>query len=220
MIDFAKARQAMVDSQIHPMGVTSDKILNIFSIVPREEFVPEALKGVCYCDEDIKVAPNRYLMEPSVFARLLEKAKIDENDAVLTIGSGIGYNAAILSHLCGTVVALEEEGALTDAAQEVWNKLDYTNIAAIAGKLSEGAPKYAPYDMIIFNGALSEIPQAIKEQVKVGGKIVAIIRANPMSLAKAQIFHHVKEGQFNEETLFESGTPYLNGFAPEKEFVF
>lgn len=219
-MDYKAAREAMVDSQIHPMGVSSDRILDAFLSVPREEFVPEGLKDVCYCDEDIQVAPGRYIMEPSVFARLIQEAKISSEDAVLTIGSGIGYNAAVLAHLCSTVVALEEQEELVKTAQESWNTLDLANIAAISGKLSEGAPKYAPYDAIIFNGAISKLPEGIEQSLKVDGKILAIIRENGFGLAQATLFEKNSENSMCSRVLFEAGTPYLSGFAPNKEFVF
>ncbi len=219
-MDFIKARQSMVDSQIHPMGVTSEFILNAFLTVPREEFVSPALKSVCYCDEDIKVAPGRYLMEPSVFARLIQEGNLSITDAVLTIGSDIGYNAAILSQLCGTVVALEEQEDLIQTAQASWDKLGYSNIAAISGKLSEGAPKYAPYDVIIFNGSIAKLPDGMSDQIKEGGRILTIIRTNTLGLAKAVIYQKNNDGRLSSRTLFEAGTPYLNGFSPEKEFIF
>ncbi len=210
----------MVDSQIHPMGVTSDAILNAFLEVPREEFVPDTLKSVCYCDEDVKVASGRYLMEPSVFARLIEEGSVSIDDAVLTIGSGIGYNAAILSKLCSTVVALEEKEDLVEVAQSSWDKLGYSNIAAITGTLSDGALQYAPYDVIIFNGSIAKLPDTIIDQIKEGGRILAIIRTSTLDLADAIVFRKNKDGSLSKRILFEAGTPYLNGFSPEKEFIF
>ena len=219
-MDYNAARQAMVDSQIHPMGVSSDRILDAFLAVPREEFVPDELKDVCYCDEDIKVSEGRYLMEPSVFARLLQEGKISKEDAVLTIGSGIGYNAAILSHLCGTVVALEDKKEMINSAQTSWDKLGMTNIAAIPGNICAGAPEYAPYDVIIFNGAISELPINTKNNLKVGGRILAIIRKTGFGLAHAMIFEKTDKDTLSSRVLFEAGTPYLKDFSPKKEFVF
>jgi protein-L-isoaspartate(D-aspartate) O-methyltransferase len=219
-MNYAKARQAMVDSQIHPMGVVSDDILDAFLQVPREQFVPDALKNVCYCDEDIKVAPGRYLMEPSVFSRMLQEAHISKDDVVLTIGSGIGYNAAVLSYLCSTVVALEEDEEMVATAQEQWDRLGYTNIAAISGKLGQGAPAYAPYDIILFNGAVSKVPEQIRKQLTVGGKLLVITRENAHAVGKAMLIQRTDDNNFSSRQLFDTGTPYLNGFMPDNEFVF
>lgn len=219
-MDYAKARQSMVDSQIHPMGVVSDKILYAFETVPRENYVPEKYKDICYLDEDIKVTDQCYLMEPSVFGRLIEAGDIQEDDAVLTIGSGIGYNAAILSHLCETVVALEENEDLTKIAQEGWDQCGFSNIAAISGALKEGAAKFAPYDVILFNGAIPAVPEQITRQLKMDGKLLAIIRNSAQELAKATLFIKTGEDQLSGRVLFDAGTPYLKGFTPEKTFVF
>ena len=217
---YAKARQSMIESQIHPMGVTSERILEAFSAVPREEFVPDEQKGVCYCDEDIEIASGRYLMEPSVLARLIQAAEPKETDVALTIGSGIGYNATILSHLVSTVVALEENELLFSQAQGSWDKLGCCNIAAIKGEPTRGVPESAPYDIIIINGAVCDIPQGLKEQLSVSGRLVAVVKKAGQKIAKAKLITQEKEGLFAERELFDAGTPYLRGFEPKKEFVF
>ncbi|HPF79002.1 MAG TPA: protein-L-isoaspartate O-methyltransferase [Alphaproteobacteria bacterium] len=218
--DFVQARQSMIDSQIHPMGVVSEAVLDAFMAVPREEFVPEDKAGICYCDEDIEIAPKRYLMEPSVLARLIQAVNPMPNDVALTIGSGIGYNAAILSHLVSTVVALEEDQKLIDRAQASWDKLTYCNIAGIKGALVKGAPDNAPYDIIMINGAVCEIPKELKEQLGIGGRLVALVKKAGQNIAKATLVQRVADGVYSERILFDAGTPYLCGFEPKKEFVF
>ena len=131
--NFEMARQAMIDSQIHPMGVVSEKLLQAFADVPREMFVPQALQQICYCDEDIEIASDRYMMEPSVLARMIQALQPESKHVALTIGSGIGYNAAILSQLVSTVVALEEDMTLIEQAQPSWDALSYCNIVAVTG---------------------------------------------------------------------------------------
>lgn len=217
---YAQARQSMVESQINPMGVTSEAILAAFKTVPREEFVPENQTGICYCDEDIEIAKNRYLMEPSVLARLVQAVEPKLDDVALTIGSGIGYNAAILAQLVSTVVALEEDQKLIDQAQASWDRLTYCNIAGVKGDIVKGAPNNAPYDIIIINGAVSQIPQALKEQLCVGGCLATLVKKTSQSVAKATLVQHVKEGVFSDRVLFDAGTPYLKGFEPKKEFIF
>lgn len=217
---FAAARRAMIDSQIHPMGVVSEALLKAFDAVPREEFVAEGQQGICYADEDLKIADQRYLMEPSVLARLIQSAEPTKDDVALTIGSGIGYNAAILSHLVSTVVALEENEDLVKQAQACWDKFAYCNIVGVEGKIAEGAPTTAPYDIIIINGAVCDIPQPLKEQLTIGGRLVAPVKKAGQKIAKATLVQHVKDGVFSERILFDAGTPYLTGFEPKKEFVF
>lgn len=218
--NFQNPRQAMIDSQIHTMGVVSEPLLEAFDIVPRERFVPEEIQGVSYCDEDINIGGGRYLMEPSVLARLIEAANLQKDHVVLTIGSGAGYSAAILSLLVSTVVALEQEDIFISQAQSVWDDLGYCNIAGLSGELMQGAPKAAPYDFIIFNGAVSDVPEQIKVQLKVGGSLFALIKPAGQTVAKATEIKHIEEGVFSSHVLFDAGTPYLQGFEPKKEFVF
>ncbi len=217
---YAAARQSMIDSQIHPMGVISEPLLEAFGEVPREEFVSDGQDGICYADEDLEISEDRYLMEPSVLARLIQAADPKKDDVALTIGSGIGYNAAILSHLVSTVVALEEDQGLIDKAQASWDKLTYCNIAGIKGALTSGAPNNAPYDIIVINGAVCEIPIALKNQLSVGGRLVALVKSAGQSVARATLIQQTKEDAFSERVLFDAGTPYLKGFEPKKEFVF
>ena len=217
---FQIARQAMIDSQVHPMGVTNADLLYVMSVVPREAFVPKDKQGICYCDEDIAISDGRYLMEPSVMARMIQALKPQENHVALTIGSGIGYSAAILSHLVSTVVALEEEAVLIEQAQASWDALSYCNIAGVAGVQNQGAPDHAPYDIIIINGAVVDIPLSIKEQLNVGGRLVALVKAAGQTVAKATLVERIDAEAFSETVLFDAGTPYLKGFEPSAEFVF
>lgn len=218
--NFLMARQSMIDSQIHPMGVVSKDLLDAFMTVPREFFVPEDKQGVCYCDEDISISEGRYLMEPAVLGRMIQALEPETEHVALTIGSGIGYNAAILSHLVSTVVALEEERELIDQAQARWDELSYCNVVGVIGPQNEGAPVNAPYDMIIINGAVVEIPQDIKQQLNIGGRLVAPVKPARQKMAKVTLVERIKEDVFSETILFDAGTPYLKGFEPKKAFIF
>jgi protein-L-isoaspartate(D-aspartate) O-methyltransferase len=217
--NYTDARKAMVDSQIHPMGVVDETLLEAFLDVPRELFFPEDKRGASYCDEDVEIINGRYLMEPSVFARLVQFADLKADDVILTIGAGLGYNASILSKVASTVIALEEEEELIKKAQVIWDELGYCNIAAALGPLIEGAPVNAPYDTIIFNGAVSSIPQEIKEQLNDGGRLVAVVRATASDVGKATLVER-RGDHFSQRVLFDAGTPFLKGFEPKSDFVF
>lgn len=217
---FYNARKAMIDSQIHPMGVVSEKLLKAFMTVPREYFVPLEKQHICYCDEDLEIGGGRYLLEPSVLARMIQPLEPEPHHVALTIGSGIGYNAAILSQLVMTVVAQEEDRELVEQAQTAWDKLSYCNIAGVTGPQTKGVPHNAPYDIIIINGAVAEIPTVLKEQLNIGGRLVAPVKKNGHRIAKVTLVERVKENIFSETILFDAGTPYLKGFMPKKEFVF
>ncbi len=217
--NYIDARKAMVDSQIHPMGVVDKVLLNAFLDVPRELFFPEDKRGASYCDEDVEIVDGRYLMEPSVFARLVQFSNPKSEDVILNIGAGLGYNASILSKVSSTVIALEEQEELIKKAQIIWDDLGYCNIAAALGPLVEGAPVNAPYDIIIFNGAVASIPQKIKEQLNDGGRLVAVVRETNNAVGKATLVER-RGDHFSQRVLFDSGTPFLKGFAPQNDFVF
>ncbi len=111
MKDFAATRQHMIDGQLLPNRVDDSRVVAAMREVPRERFVPRELRGVAYVDEDIAIAPGRHLMEPRVFARLLQAAEIRETDVVLDVGCGRGYSTAVMARLAGAVVALESDGS-------------------------------------------------------------------------------------------------------------
>jgi protein-L-isoaspartate(D-aspartate) O-methyltransferase len=223
MIDFATARRNMVDSQIRPNRVTSPTLLQALLDVPRELFVPETERGVAYVDEDIPLQATaeigpRWLMEPMVFARLLQAAEIEKSEVVLHIGCGSGYGAAVLSRLAATVVAVESDPALSAAATSNLERLKVDNVAFIAGDLKKGCPAQAPYGVIVFDGAISRVDEQIGAQLAEGGRLVAVLRDGP-GMGKA-ILALRRGGKLSHRVLFDAGTPYLPGFVPEPSFVF
>lgn len=217
---FEIARQVMIDSQIHPMGVVSESLLAAFMDVPRDMFVPLEMQHICYCDEDVPIASGRYMMEPSVLARMIQALEPKSEHVALTIGTGMGYDTAVLSRLVSTVVALEEDVTLLGQAQSTWDNLSYCNIVAVTGPQNAGAPVNAPYDIVMINGAVADIPLDIKQQLNIGGRLVAPVKKAGQAMAKVTLVERVKEDSFSETVLFDSGTPYLNGFEPKPEFIF
>lgn len=223
----------MVDNQIRPNRVTSPALLDALLEVPRELFVPAAAGGVAYVDDDIALEtssgrPPRWLMEPMVFARLAQAAAIDKSDVVLDVGIGTGYGAAVLSRLAATVVAVEDDPALAEAAARTLERLQVDNVACITGDPKKGCPAQAPYDVILFEGAIDRIPEEIGEQLAEGGRLVAVLRgdAGPSQTGPGQsrmgkaILAERRGGRLSHRILFDAGTPYLPGFVPEPNFVF
>ncbi len=176
--DFAERRIKMVDGQIRTVDVTSTPLIEAFLSVPRELFVEPALRDLAYIDEDIRIGgvpgAMRYLMEPSALARLLQLAEIQAGDNVLDVGCGTGYSAAILSRLAHSVVALESDSSLADAARSVLSQLDCVNVEVVNGPLPEGHAAKAPYDVIMIGGSVEEVPETLKAQLREGGRLVAV----------------------------------------------
>lgn len=220
MTDFSTARQAMVDSQIHPMGVVSEPVLESFRAVRREDFVPEGQRGIAYSDEDMRIAPGRFLMEPSTHARLLQAAAPVKSDAVLDIGCGSGYSAAILAPLTGKVVAVEPEGNLLALAKAAWATAGYENITAHQGAFAEGCDMHGPYNLIILNGSVAEIPAGLFGQLAPGGRLLAVVKKAEDRIGRAVLYLKNAHGVMGERVLFDAAVPYLPGHAPRTEFVF
>ena len=207
----------MVDGQVRTTDVTSLPLLDALLSVPREEFVPAAKKSLAYIDEDLEIAPGRYLMEPSPFARIVQLAEIQPGDFVLDIGAGTGYSSAVLSKIAGSVVALEQDAALAEKAQSVLSALGYDTVAVVKGPLTAGYPAQAPYDVIVIEGAVERIPQILFDQLKEGGRLVAV-----EGFGNSGVVHiYVKHGSsVSARRAFNAAVKALPGFnnAPVFEF--
>ena len=223
MMDFETARAKMVDSQLRTTDVTSHSVLNAFFAVPREAFVPTGVKQIAYADEDLQICPAkdglpaRYIMKASPLAKLLQLAEITKDDVVLEIGGSTGYVAAVLSQLAGSVVSVESDEELTAKATETLASLGFDNVATVSGELGKGYAGEAPYDLIFINGAVEEVPVALLDQLRDGGRLVAVVGYG--NAAKATVFRRDGKGT-SSATFFNASVRPLPGFAKAKEFVF
>jgi protein-L-isoaspartate(D-aspartate) O-methyltransferase len=217
-MDFSIARQSMVKSQIRPNQVNDPEVLAAMSELPRETFLPKALQGVAYVDEDLPLGNGRYVMEPCVLARLLQAATVQATDVALVIGCTTGYSAAVLSRLASAVVAIESDAKLVQAATNTLAELRIDTVAVMQGELKEGCPKQAPFDVIVLDGAVCEIPDALVEQLADGGRLVAVVRKN-QAVGRGVLI--VRKGDvIARRELFDATIPWLPGFEPAPGFVF
>lgn len=220
MTDFIQTRTNMVDGQIHPSGVIDPRILETFEKVPRELFVPERLQGVAYADEDLDIGQGRYLLEPMTHAKMIQAVQPVETDVVLDVGVGAGYSSAILSPMVMTIIALEHNKRQMDKAVKLWDRLDVCNVALIEGKLIDGVADQAPYSLIIINGAVEAVPDALLNQVDVGGRLIAIIRKTGQTVGQVTLFIRSEKGDVSSKVLFDASAPFLKGFEPKTHFKF
>lgn len=176
--DFTERRVKMVDGQLRTTDVTSAPLLDAFLSVPRELFVEESMRELAYIDEDIRIGDSwsgpRFLMEPSPLARLLQLAELGSDDAVLDIGCGTGYSSAILSWLAASVTALESDPGLAGRARETLAALGCENVSVVEGVLRDGWKAGAPYNVIVLQGSVDELPESLHEQLAEGGRLVAV----------------------------------------------
>ena len=217
MQDYAAARRHMVDSQIRPNKVTDERIMEAMGKVPREIFVPPSLKGVAYVDEDIQIAPGRFLMEPQVLARLIQAAEIEPTDAVLEIGSATGYASAILSHLAESVVAVESDPQLAEIANKTMAALEITNVAVVEGGLDKDYSRQGPFNVVFVNGAVEERPDSWTKTLAEGGRLVCVETTG--GVGKAILYTKVADVP-GRRILFDARTPLLPGFQRAPAFVF
>ncbi|MGF0537908.1 protein-L-isoaspartate O-methyltransferase family protein [Agrobacterium sp. ES01] len=216
-MDFEAARIKMVENQIRTTDVTAHSVLEAFLAVPRESFVPADKVRLAYIDEDLEIAPGRYIMEPSPLAKLLQLAHIGKEDVVLEIGCGCGYTAALLSLLSGSVVTVESDEELAAQATQTLSELGYDNVAVVTGPLEAGYAAEAPYDIIFVNGAIEDVPEALIGQLREGGKLIAVVGYGNAARA---IVHVRSQDAYSKSDYFNAALKPLPGFRRAAEFVF
>ncbi len=217
-MDFNAARRHMIESQIRPNRVTDPVLLAALASVPREAFAPKPLQGVAYVDEALAVADGRHMMEPRVMARLLQAAEIKPTDAVLEIGCGTGYAAAVASRIASSVVALECDPDLARQATEIFHGLGMDTVCVVEGPLNEGYSGQAPYDVILINGSIPEIPEGITAQLAEGGRLVAVVGGNTRNRPGVGVLCRMAGGVTFGRDIFDAGTPPLPGFGKPAAF--
>jgi protein-L-isoaspartate(D-aspartate) O-methyltransferase len=218
MTDFAAARHNMIEGQIRTNKVTDPALLDALAALPREQFVPAERKAAAYIDDDIRLGGDRYMMEPMVLARLLQAAEPTRTEVALDVGCGTGYATALLARLTATAIGLESDGALERTARETLSRLAVDNALVVEGKFAYGYPQRGPYDVILVNGAVTEFPPALFDQLAEGGRLVGVRRAGTGPGAAMLMLK--RHGAVAGRTLFEAATPYLAGFQPKPRFVF
>lgn len=216
-MDYETARRNMVESQIRTNKVTHAALLAALAAIPRERFVPAERAHAAYVDEAIPLAAGRYLMEPMVFARLVQVAEPGPSDSALVVGSATGYGAAVLARLVKSVVALESDPALAVKGREQFARLGVMGATQVEGPLEQGWPRGAPYDLILLEGAAEVIPQGLFDQLADGGKLMAVIIAEGLGRA---ILYTKRANVLSHRAVFDAAVHPLPGFEGKRGFVF
>lgn len=216
-MDFAAARRKMVASQVRTNRVTDPLVSSAMEAVPREYFVPAERRSVAYLDEDQPLGNGRYIMEPMALGRLLQLADVEPGDKALVVAAGTGYSAAVLARMAESVVVLENDTSFADKASKIMTELVIPNVTVVRGDLASGVPAKAPFDVILIDGAVNEIPMALKQQLRDGGRLVAVVRSGPVG--RATLVTRIGDA-WGSRTDFDLIMAYLPEFAPQPKFVF
>jgi protein-L-isoaspartate(D-aspartate) O-methyltransferase len=208
--DFSAARTAMVESQLRPQGVTDSRVLAAMGAVPREAFVPEASRAMAYADRAVPIGEGRFLPAPSVLGQLLTQMMPEPGTRALVVGAGTGYSAAILAAIGLDVVALEPSHSLAAIARD-------NGVEAFEGALDSGHKAGAPYDIVLIDGAVEHIPDALIAQLADGGRLGAgLIERGITRLIVGR-----KAGTaFGHLSIGDAGVPPLPGFIRPRAFAF
>lgn len=210
MQDFSLARRAMVDNQLRPQGVTDRGVLAAMGKVERERFVPESARALAYFDRPLKVGEGRAMMPPAALGRLLSEAAPLPGQRALVIGSGTGYSAAVLKEIGLEVVALESDERLASSAKAA-------GVDTVAGALAKGWPKGAPYDLILLDGAVEEIPAALGKQLAPEGVLVGAIVDRGVTRL---IVGACANGAIGWRSIADADVDALPGFERPRAFTF
>lgn len=222
MADIALQRKNMVESQVRPSDVTDRRIIRAMHELPREAFVPAAAREVAYMDGEVVLAParqgrpSRAMMSPRTLARLVQLLAPEATDKALVVASATGYSAALLGRMVSKVVAVESDAVLVEEASRGLAAAAATNVSLIKNDLAVGAPGEGPYDVVLVDGAVEEVPQALLAQLAEGGRLVAIVVAG--GLGKAVLWRKLG-GLVDPTTAFEAMAPSLSGLHKAPAFV-
>nr|WP_111301663.1 protein-L-isoaspartate O-methyltransferase [Paracoccus saliphilus] len=215
MTDFAARRTMMVDTQVRPSDVTKFPVIEAMLTIPREEFVPASRRAVAYSGENLDIGHNRVLLEPRTLAKMVDALDIQPDELVLDVACGYGYSAAVMARMAEAVVAIEDDAELTAEAERRLSEAGIYNVAVLQAPLTAGEPKQGPYDVILIEGAVEEVPAAIIDQLRDGGRIAALFREGALGVAR--IGHRVN-GQISWRYSFNANAPMLAGFDRARGF--
>lgn len=215
---FAAARNHMVDSQVRPNKVTDPRITAAMRRLPRERFLPPAMASRAYVDEDVPLGNGRVLIEPMVIARLVQLAAISPGERALVVAAGTGYGAALLAACGARVTALEEDTSLLAIARAALSELA-PSVSLVTGPLAAGWPPGAPYDVILLEGAVREVPAALGEQLlKEAGRLVAVIATG--SVGGQAVLAEATMAGLRTQPMFDCATPLIPSLLPQPGFAF
>jgi protein-L-isoaspartate(D-aspartate) O-methyltransferase len=217
-MNIEQARFNMIEQQIRPWNVLDTDILDLLHVVKREHFVPAAYQNLAFADIEIPLPGGQSMFAPKIEARVLEELRVKKHETVLEIGTGSGYMAALLAHRGAKVTTIEINPESAALAEKNLAKAGIHNVTVETGNGAEGSSKGAPYDVIVISGALEVVPVSLLSQVKVGGRIAAIVGVPPVM--EFNIITRTSETAYSTVKIFETNVQYLSGAPVPSHFQF
>ena len=217
MTDFSKRRTMMVDTQVRPSDVTKFPIIDAMLTVAREDFVPTAQREAAYVGENLNLGQGRVLLEPRSLAKMLDALAIDGDELVLDVGCALGYSTAVIARMAQAVVAVEQDEDMAREAQDALVAAGADNAVVHEGPLVEGAPQHGPYDVIVVQGGVADVPVVLVDQLKEGGRIAAMFMSGPLGEV---LVGYKRAGKISWRLAFNATAPILPGFEREMTFNF
>lgn len=217
--DFALARTNMVDGQIRPNKVTDGRLLDALETIARESFVPPAQADTAYSEQELSLPQGRFLLAPMLLARMIQALDITTTSRVLDVAPATGYSTAVLASFAQAVIGLEADNGFGASAGQMLASAGRANAQMVHGPISMGAKQLAPYDAILVNGAMAEVPKTLFHQLVEGGRLIAIIGGQP-GVKPGQVTLFTKyHNTVSERVLFEAAASYVPGFTPTEVFA-
>ena len=217
-MNFEQARFNMIEQQIRPWDVLDADVLHLLSVVKREDFVPLAHKALAFVDMEIPLGHGQCMLAPRVEARMLQDVAVQKHEKVLEIGAGSGYMAALLAHRAQRVISLEINPELAAMARTNLQKSGITNAEVRQFDGSKGTPAEGPFDVIVLSGSVAEVPPALLANLKVGGRLIAIVGDEPVM--RATLITRTGETAFKTSQPWDTVAPRLLNFPEPSPFHF
>jgi protein-L-isoaspartate(D-aspartate) O-methyltransferase len=216
MTDYAARRTMMVDTQVRPSDVTKFPIIDAMLSVPREAFVPTALREAAYMGENLDLGEGRVMLDPRTLAKMLDALEIENDDLVLDVGSVYGYSAAVIARMAEAVVAVEDKASVIVEAQRTLSEQGADNVVLHEGPLGGGAPEHGPYDVITVQGAVEHLPEGLVAQLKEGGRMACLFMEGALGVVR---IGYKIDGRINWRYAFNASAPVLRGFERHAAFT-
>lgn len=213
-----QARFNMIEQQIRPWDVLDAAVLELLAVVKREDFVPAAHRALAFVDTEVPLPEGQCMLAPRVEARLLQELKVQRHESVLEIGAGSGFMAALLGHRARQVLTLDNRPALARLAADNLRRAGLANVQVREADGREGAADAGPFDAIVLSGSVASVPEVLLNQLKPGGRLVAIVGAEPVM--QATLYTRQASGGFARTELFDTVAQRLDGFAEPTRFHF